>query len=398
MGRLRTRCPSPRLVDMTRRSCLRFVLFAALAAAGLLAGCDDATEPQDHIVAGVNLTELFAPPSTAEINAILAEWQSRDVSAGSIETVVDTALTVGTVQTTLRIVSHDVGGVRHYGAILVPAGTQAVSLPVLLYAHGGDNGENLDGLLPLLTLLLSDDVANYVFVVPSFRSERLVFDGIEYVSDGPSSPWDRDVDDALALLNVVLATTPEADAQRVGVLGFSRGAGVALLMAERDPRIDVVVEFFGPTDFFGPFVQEVVEEALIGVPRDLPGLTHLDSMYVQPLKRGELTIDDVRPELLRRSAVYFADRLPDLQIHHGTADNTVPVGEAERLIDVMVGLGRGEPDFEFRLYEGGGHDPLTLIGSITRAREFLGRLTSTPLVANSVSAEGDQSGSSRRVR
>ena len=183
------------------------------------------------------------------------------------------------------------------------------------------------------------------------------------------------MDDALSLLEVALATTPLADADRVGAIGFSRGGGVGLLMAERDARIDVLVEFFGPTDFHGPFVLEVAEEALRGTLRDLPGLAHLDSMFIQPLKRGELTIDDVRSELTRRSAVYYAERIPDLQIHHGTEDNTVPVGEAERLIEVMLGLGRGAPEFESYLYEGGGHDPLTLNGSFTRAREFLSRLT-----------------------
>ncbi len=82
----------------------------------------------------------------------------------------------------------------------------------------------------------------------------------------------------------------------------------------------------------------------------------------------------MRPELVRRSPVYFADRLPDLQIHHGTADEVVPVGEAERLIEVMVALGRGEPDFESYLYPGGTHNPLTLSGSIPRSQSFLGRL------------------------
>jgi len=184
----------------------------------------------------------------------------------------------------------------------------------------------------LLPFVLEDDLDDYVFVIPSFRAERLTFGGVNYLSDGPPSPWDRDVDDALALLNVAVATTPEADDTRVGVIGFSRGACVAMLMAERDPRIDVVVEFFGPTDFFGPFVQEVTREALLGTLRDLPGLAYLNNTLIQPLKNGDLTIDEVRLEMVRRSPVYFAELLPQLQVHHGTADNTVPVGEAERLI------------------------------------------------------------------
>jgi len=340
----------------------------------LASACDDAAGPGDRIVEGVDLDLLFAEPSQAEVSAVAGEWENRDVSAQNVQEVVTSTEAIGGTSATLRIVSHDVGGVTHYGAILVPDGAAAGSLPVLVYTHGGDGGVDVDELLSLLPVILGDLAAEFVLAAPAFRSEPLVFDGVEYLSEGPPSPWDLDVDDALALLNVVLATTPEADPGRIAVVGFSRGACVALLMAERDARIDPVVEFFGPTDFLGPFVQEVVEEALRGSPRDLPGLAYLDSAFIQPLKNGELTIEDVRPELVRRSPVYFAQRLPQVQVHHGSEDETVPVGEAQRLIEVMQGLGRGEPEFEFYLYEGGTHDPLTLSGSIPRTRDFLSRM------------------------
>ncbi|UCF21264.1 MAG: dienelactone hydrolase family protein [Gemmatimonadota bacterium] len=342
---------------------------------GALTGCDDSTtRPEDRIVEGVNLTQLFAQPGPAEIAAIEADWNGRDVSAQDVQVVLTEQLDLGGVAATLQIVSHSVAGVRHYGAILVPNGAAAGSLPILVYTHGGDRGVDIDDLLFFLPIFLGPDVGKSIFVAPSFRAEPLRYQGVTYTSEGEPSPWDYDVDDALALLNVVAATTAEADADRIGILGFSRGACVALLMAERDPRIDLVVEFFGPTDFFGPFVQEVVEEALLGAPRDLPGLDFLNQEYIQPLKNGETTIADVRPEILRRSPVYFAASLTQLQVHHGTDDDTVPVGEAERLIEVMSDLGRGEPEFEAYLYEGGTHNPLSLDGSIERTREFLGRL------------------------
>ncbi len=363
-----------------RRSTYPRSLLAAAVTLLLLSACDDATGPEDHIVEGVNLTLLFAEPSQAEIDAITDEWATRDVSAQDYQEVASANLVISGVDVQVRVVSHTVGGVLHYGAIMVPAGAQPASLPVLVYAHGGDNGVDIDETLLLLPLLLASDLQNFVFVAPSFRAEPLTFQGMTYVSGGPASPWDRDVDDALALINVVAATVPEADPDRIGVAGFSRGACVAMLMAERDPQIDVVVEFFGPTDFFGPFVQDVVEEALGDSLRDLPALEFLNDEYIQPLKNGDLTIDEVRPELVRRSPVYFAERLPQLQVHHGTADDIVPVGEAERLVDVMVGLGRSAPEFEWYLYEGGVHSPL-LPGAIDRTRDFLGRLVSILLAA-----------------
>jgi dipeptidyl aminopeptidase/acylaminoacyl peptidase len=373
------------LIDTGRcRKSGYFILTVAGLAAFAACG-DSSVEPDGRIVEGVDLDQLFAEPGQAEIDAILADWAARDVSAKDVTVEVAESITIGGSAATLSVVSHTVGGVKHYGAILVPAGAQPGTLPVLVYAHGGDGGIDIDGTLSLLPFVLGSDLQNYVFVAPSFRAEPLFYNDVTYLSDGPPSPWDRDVDDALALVNAVLATTLEADAQRIAVIGFSRGAGVGLLMAERDPRIDIVVEFFGPTDFFGTFVQDVVEEALRGNPRDLPGLDFLDTEFIQPLKNGALTVEDVRPEIVRRSAVLFAERLSQLQVHHGTDDQTVEVSQAQSLIDVMLSLGYGAPEFEYFLYEGGTHDPLSLPGSLDHTRDFLSRLLSVaPMAAGAL--------------
>lgn len=349
---------------------MRGVLLALLVMATVACG-DPATDPGDPNGDAVDLALLFAPPTPAEVALVAADWETRDISAQDVSVV--TSVAVG-VDATVNIISHDVAGVTHFGGVRVPAGAAAGSLPVVVVPHEGDTGADLDALLGLLSLGLGSDANEYVIVVPSFRSETLTFQGVTYQSEGEPSPWDLDVDDALALLNSVLVTIPEADPGRIGVLGFSRGACVALLMAIRDPRISLVVEFFGPTDFFGMFVREIVEEALDGAPRDLPGIDHLNTRFIQPLAQGNLTIDEVRLELVRRSPVYYAERLPDVQIHHGTADTTVPVSEAERLIAVMEGLGRGLPDFDARIYVGGGHNPLLLPGSIEQAVAFVARL------------------------
>jgi dipeptidyl aminopeptidase/acylaminoacyl peptidase len=180
------------------------------------------------------------------------------------------------------------------------------------------------------------------------------------------------VEDALALVEVALAAEPALDPERLGAVGISRGGAVALLMALRQPRLSRVVEFFGPTDLLDEFGQEVAREALLGEPRPLPGLDYLDRTLLQPLKEGALGIGAARLELIRRSPVYFADRLPALQVHHGTADPLVPVGQARRLIAVMQGLGRA--DFEYFLYEEGSHHPLTLPGSLEQTQRFLAPL------------------------
>lgn len=346
----------------------------ALALAPFLGACgDDPAGPGGRIVEGVDLDVLFASPTSAEEAAVLAEWEGRSPAASGVQEELSVAFALGSAPGTLRVYSHLVDGHRHYGAVIAPDGAAATSLPVVVYGHGGDGGVSADEL-SLVLGALGDVADDFVYVVPSFRSEPLVVGTTTFLSEGEASPWDRDVDDALALLDVALQETPAADPDRIGALGFSRGAGVALLMAIRDPRIDLVVEFFGPTDFFDRYVQEIVEDLLRGHFRDLPGLAVLNERFIQPLKAGTLTIDEVRPELVRRSAVLFADRLPPVQVHHGTADAVVAVSQAESLIATLEGLARGDPPDEFYLYAGGGHNPLTLPGSVPRTIAFLGML------------------------
>jgi acetyl esterase/lipase len=349
----------------------------------LLAACSDSPtgpKPTDNIVEGVNLTQVFRAPSAAEISAVSDEWETRDVSARDVQVMRTAAQTVGGTTVTVRIVAHTVGGYRHFGAVIAPLDKPFGSLPILVYSHGGETGENLSLTLSFLPSQLAGLVGEFVVVVPSFRSEPLIYGGNAYVSEGPPSPWDYDVDDALALLNAAIEITPSADPTHIGVVGFSRGAGVGMLMAIRDPRIDAVVEFFGPTDFFGSYIQTLTEEALRGHPRNLPGLNYLNSAFIQPLKQGTITIADFRREMVRRSTVLFAGSLPQLQIHHGTADSVVEVTQAQSLIDAMTHLGRGEPEFEYYLYDGSGHDFTTMTGSLARAAAFLERLR-TPVLA-----------------
>jgi dipeptidyl aminopeptidase/acylaminoacyl peptidase len=345
------------------RTLLRPVAALLLAATA----CSDAASPEPG---DVDLARLFAAPTAAEITSVRAEWAGRAIAASGYRVEATSPFSIGLAPGRLRIVSHVVDGNRHYGAFAVRDGAAARSLPVLVYAHGGDNGVSTDELV-LLFLALGGAAADYVWVVPSFRSEALRSGNAVYRSEGLPSPWDRDVDDGLALLSAALANEPAADPSRIGVVGFSRGGGVGLLMAARDARIDAVAEFFGPTDFFDPWVQGIVEEALRGRPRNLPGLAWLDQTYLQPWRRGAVTTEAMRRELVRRSAVLFASSLPAVQVHHGTADPVVSVSQAERLNQAMRLLGRSAPAYQFFTYTGGDHNPLTLPGSVERTASFL---------------------------
>jgi len=350
-------------------------LFSAVLVA---AACSDASGPEPHD--GVDLDRLFAPATANEIVAVRADWASRDLSVAGFRVESSVPFAVGGAAGRLSIVSHVVDGNRHFGAVAVREGAAEGSLPVLVYSHGGDAGVSTDELL-LVFLALGAAASNYIWVVPSFRGEELRRGTESYWSGGEPSPWDRDVDDALALISAALAHEPAADPERIAVLGFSRGAGVGLLMAARDARIDAAVCFFGPTDFFDPWVRGLVEEALRDQVRDLPGLAWLNETYIQPLRRGMLSTDLVRMELVRRSAVLFASSLPAVQVHHGTADLVVSYSQAQRLDQVMRALGRTLPSYQLHTYPGGGHNPLTLPGSVDRTAAFLADFASGTLSA-----------------
>lgn len=340
------------------------VLLAAVVSACQSLG----TEP---VATGVDLDALFRPATAAEIAAVEAEWRTRDVSAREIVEEGASALALAGGPGTVRVFSHEVDGHRHYGATIVPAGAAPGSLPVVVIAHSGETGVDVHGVAARLALM-GERARGFAYVVPSFRAEPLVANGTVYRSGGAPSPWDRDVDDALAFLQVALERTPEADPERIGALGTSRGATVALLMAVRDPRIALVSEMAGPTDLFDPWMRELTEEALRGEGRPLVGFHVIDQRFIQPLARGAITPARFRLELVRRSPVLWASRLPAVQLHHGTADEVVPVSQARHFIDALARLDRTVQMDEFHLYEGTGHDTLRFSHPLTAA--FLERL------------------------
>jgi hypothetical protein len=342
---------------------MRAAPLLALAVLAVLPGCAPrlAAPAADRL-----LDALFAPPTSAEIAAVRAEWRERD-AAGDWR--VESERTARDGRRTL-VVSHTVGGNRHFGAVRIPAAPAGLRLPVLVIAHGGDRGATAHQFFREGPI-----AGGWIQVVPSFRSERLVL-GLRrwHRSEGTPSPWDRDVDDAMALLDGVLAHLPEAHGERVAVLGRSRGGGVALLMGVRDRRVDAVVDFFGPTDFFIPPVRRLAERAVrTRLPR-VPGAGFLADSVLFALRDGRIPLERARLELLRRSPAWFADALPPLQIHHGSEDAKVPVAHGDRLAESLHALGGDAPAWEYHRYPGGGHRPRTLVGSAAHTERFLRRV------------------------
>ena len=333
------------------------------AAAALLAGC---APRLSGVEASDLLGALFAPPTPAEIATVEAQWAARDTRPRDAR--VDSDRLYGDGSRVL-VVSHRIGaaGERHVGAVRVPAGTAGRRLPVLVVGHGGDKGTSTRQFERGVFL------RDWVQVVPSFRGERLRTGPLGLTggprSGGSPSPWDRDVDDAMALLGATLALVPEADPARVAAVGRSRGAGVVLLMAARDARVRGVASVFGPTDFFLPQVQTLARRAL-RAPVRLPGAGVLADSVLFALRDGQITLAQARLDLVRRSPVYVAQRLPPVQLHHGTLDTKVPLAHSQRLADALRAAGSAP---ELFVYARGGHSRRSLGGSHARIEAFLTR-------------------------
>jgi dipeptidyl aminopeptidase/acylaminoacyl peptidase len=177
-----------------------------------------------------------------------------------------------------------------------------------------------------------------------------------------------DVKDALVMLSGAVRL-PGFDGSRVVAFGGSRGGAVSLLAAIRMPgRFERVVELFGPTDFFDPIFRMDLQSWLEGAIDTRPGVTLLRQDVVDPYLNGSLTLDEARLSLLRRSAAYFAARLPPVQIHHGTMDDVVPISQSDRLAARLKSL---NSESEYYRYPDKGHDPNLGIELLGRILAFL---------------------------
>ena len=316
------------------------------------------------------LDALFAPPTAAEMAAVEADWAARDTRVHDFR--VEHVRRDGATGRTM-VVSHVVDGARHSGAIRVPDGA-AGPLPVLVIGHGGDDGAT--GYHFFHSGPLARD---YVQVLPSFRSETLRLSPLRaWRSGGTASPWDRDVDDAIALLNGTLAHVPEADSTRVVAFGRSRGGGVMLLMAIRDPRVRAVVSAVGPTDFLLPEVRRLAGRALGSRVARLPGAGYLADSVLFALRDGRTTVPQARMQLLRRSPAWFAHRLPPAQGHYGALDPKVSVAHGDRLDAAMRALGRDTAGWTYHRYPRGRHRFSSFPGAMPRVEDFLHRAVSSP--------------------
>ena len=165
--------------------------------------------------------------------------------------------------------------------------------PAVIALHGSGGGHA--SMAAPASLLAEQGFA--VYVLHYFdRTGTTEIDGLQTIFRHFPA-WMKTLWDAVSFVT----RQPQVDAQRIGLLGFSLGAYLALSAAAIDSRIQAVVEFFG------------------GMPKEMK---------------------------------LFARRLCPVLILHGEQDKTVPVEEAYHLQQLLE---KKQIAYEMQIYPGVSH-------------------------------------------
>lgn len=186
--------------------------------------------------------------------------------------------------------------------------------PVLVWVHGGVHGDWSTLYLPFVLDAVS---RGYIVVAPDYRGStgygKEFHDAIDYGG--------YEIDDVISAADFVVENLPEADPDRIAVMGWSHGGYIASLAAFREEHpfraavaIVPVSNLIFRLSYKGPFYQ-----ALFATQKRIGGLPH-----------------EQREIYVERSPVYHVDRLEiPLLVHVATNDEDVDFVEAEMFVHAL---------------------------------------------------------------
>lgn len=301
-------------------------------------GCDDPPgEPEDEIVAGVNLTQLFRAPLSHERVAVMAEWDERSNVPPPVYAVVDSLEGAdGAEWEVYEAVDDASGDVVHYGLVRKPIPDfpgDASHWPVLVVApEVGRTPADVEELPDVSSLPLNQGLENELVIGwLVYREQALRAGDEDLISESKVAPFDVDADDAVAFAQAISAMEIRATDKR-GIFGHGRGGTAALLAAHRfpDEGFDVTFDIAGPSDFYIRPFKDLVRFSLEGEEEiPFPAFSWIEEAIIDPLRDGELTSADARHEFLLRSPRAFLQSADNLLVFHGTGDFVVDIRHSE---------------------------------------------------------------------
>jgi fermentation-respiration switch protein FrsA (DUF1100 family) len=256
-------------------------------------------------------------------------------------------------------------GLKIYGLLTIPFGEMPENgWPAIVFNHG----------------YIPPDVyrstERYIAYVDSLaRSGYIVF-RIDYRghdrSDGEASGAYGDPGYLVDVLNAAsaLRAYPQADAQRIGMWGHSMGGYLTLRAMVIDPGIKTGVIWAGVVGSY-PDLICCWRRATPGVPTATPNpnfrsgwRSTWQDLYGSP---------DTNPEFWQGISAnsYLGDLSGPVQLHHGTADTSVPVEFSRDLYQKIIQAGKISEYYE---YEGDDHNLATYFSlAMSRTIDFFDR-------------------------
>jgi pimeloyl-ACP methyl ester carboxylesterase len=211
--------------------------------------------------------------------------------------------------------------------------------PIVLFCHGYKGFKDWGAWHLVAKMFVA---AGYCFVKFNFShnggtpENPIDFPDLEAFANNNFSTELDDIDRVLSHL----------DATEVSIIGHSRGAGIVLIKAEEDPRINKVVSWAGVSDFKARF--QIDSEAFAAWKKT--GVTYIENARTkQQLPHYWQFFEDflAYEERLTIQRAVRQLKKPQL-IVHGSDDPTVTLGEAKAIHS-------WNPDSQLEVIEGGDH-------------------------------------------
>jgi dipeptidyl aminopeptidase/acylaminoacyl peptidase len=310
----------------------------------LIVGCASAALPGPQ-VAQISETETPLPSATftpsitptatpTPLNPLTIEYLRQHEYPAS-ELVIEETLDVGP-NYFRYIASYHSDGLKLYGYLTVPFGDKpATGWPVIIFNHGFIEPEVYRATERYIAYVDGFARSGYIVFRPDYRGH----DRSEGVARGAYGRPDYTID----VLNATAALKayPDADPDRIGMWGHSMGGYITLRAMVVDPDIKAGVIWAGVVAAYEDMTD------IDGRPRF--GTRGLLQTYGPP---------EQNPEFWASISAnsYLADLSGPLQLHHGTADHSVPTFMSYYLAEEARAAGK---EAELYIYDGDDHNLAT---------------------------------------
>lgn len=304
--------------------------------AGLLPGpaIQRATSTQTALPSAT-FTASVTPTATAvPLNTLTIEYL-RGHEYPASEIVIEETLEVGP-NYFRYIASYQSEGLKQYGLLTIPFGEKpATGWPVIVFNHGFIEPSVYRSTERYIAYVDGFARSGYIVFRPDYRGHG----SSEGVARGAYGSPDYTVD----VLNAVAALKayPEADAARIGMWGHSMGGYITLRAMVVDPDIKAGVIWAG----------------VVAAYEDMTDIDGRPRFGTRTLLRVHGSPEE-DPEFWASISAnsYLADLSGPLQLHHGTADHSVPTIFSYYLAEEARAAGQTA---ELYVYDGDDHNLAT---------------------------------------